>query len=416
MLAVEIKTQHNIALDQTRTMAPIPGDIKKYLKVLGIKRSFSFGSSKVPSHAAVRKAFRSHLMKEHPDKGGDNNTFQELSEAAREVFDYIEKNPEMVEEQVEADTDTTEEQDNLKELLRIFSTSSDLKYNDGSVVFNVEKEHVSKWMSEFKDYFDSKRKLNTTGESILFKNDSWVLPEKKGEEMIGTLTVTLWPNPNTNPKVMVQGKMYMAFVAMVLPTIAMSVLNQVPTLITDKSEGKTVKASTDKESVKVKETATKGEKILKQTGEKVKENPKDIIAKDVVGVNETPKEDETPKNDNKVEEEPVKEGEATKDDGLSKNKDDIEDLKAAENDPETVIQAMDRFQRAFIDKCGDIDNKMTISLEKQADMTKHIAALKEEVSTLREEVKLSKDEIKTEVKEVGEKVDTFQQNWYKKYN
>ena len=36
----------------------------------------------------------------------------------------------------------------------------------------------------------------------------------------GTLTVTVYPNPkSSHPKIMVQGKMYMAFVTFTLPTI-----------------------------------------------------------------------------------------------------------------------------------------------------------------------------------------------------
>ena len=417
--------------------SPIPSNIKKFLKVLGMKESFISGGAKVPSYAAVRKAFRDRLLKGHPDKGGKTPSFQELTEASREVFAYIEENPEMVEEQDEADTDTPEEKDNLKELLRIFSTSSELKYNKECVVFNIEKEQVAEWMSKFSDYFDRERKPDTTGDSTLFQIDDWVLPEKKGEEMKGSLTVTLYPNPKTIPKVMVQGKMYMAFVTMALPVIAMSVLKKVPLPITDKSKGNKDKASSEKDKVKVKETATKEGNSQKEKGGKGVDSPKDINTKDAVAVDEQLKEDEVPEEDN-IEKETVKEKELANSDDISKNKDDIEELISFENDPENIREALNRFQRAFINKCGDIDNKMTVSLEKQADMTKHITALKEEVSNLKEEVKMSKDEIKTalkeeviilkeeikvakdeiktEMKDAGDKGDAFKQNMDKKIN
>ena len=95
------------------TNGSIPGNIRKFLKVLGMKTSFISGVPKVPSYAEVRRTFRGQLLKEHPDKGGKNATFQELSEAARELVDYINENPEMVEEEDETDTDTPEEKDNL---------------------------------------------------------------------------------------------------------------------------------------------------------------------------------------------------------------------------------------------------------------------------------------------------------------
>ena len=229
--------------------SPVPANIKKFLNVLGIKMSFISGGAKVPGHAAVRKAFRNNLKKVHPDKGGVHMTatFQELSEAAREVADYIDKNPEMVEEEAEADTDNPEEQDNLKELFKIFATSSGLKYNKDSVVFNIEKDQVDEWMSKFTEYFDNKRELVTTADATMFKNDAWVLSgkEEEEEEKVGSVAVTVWPDI-TNPKVMVQGTMYSPFVATVLPAIAMAVHKKAPLQITDKSE------------VKVKETVLKG--------------------------------------------------------------------------------------------------------------------------------------------------------------
>ena len=178
--------------------SPVPANIKKFLNVLGIKMSFISGGAKVPGHAAIRKAFRNNLKKVHPDKGGVTATFQELSEAAREVSDYIDDNPEMVEEQAEADTDNPEEQDILKELFQIFATSSGLKYNKDSVVFNIEKDQVDEWMSKFTDYFVNKRELVTMAEATLFKNDSWVLSgkeeeeEEEEEERVGSVAVTVW--------------------------------------------------------------------------------------------------------------------------------------------------------------------------------------------------------------------------------
>ena len=388
------------------TISPIPANIRKFLKVLGMKTSFISGVPKVPSYAEVRKTFRGHLLKEHPDKGGKNASFQELSEAARELVDYIKDNPDMVEEEDVSDTDTLEEKDNLEELLRLFTTSSDLKYNKECVVFNVEKEEVSEWMEKLQEYFGNKRDLKTKSKSLMFKNEAWVLQKKEGEEETGSVAVTFYPDL-PNPKIMVQGTMHMAFVNRMLPTLAMSAKKKVPLAITDKTKDEIVKESSDK----VKETAIKGGGNDGQNGT---QNSKDITAKDVVSAEETPNDGEQAKNNNKVMEESMKESQAAAQSGNSK--DDINNIEAFEKDPASIRETLERFQMAFIKKCGDIDDKLTISLEKQADMTKHIAALKEEVVILKEEVKVSKDEIKTEIKEAGNKGDAFKENMDKKIN
>ena len=56
--------------------------IKDYLRVLNLN------TTRVPTFKEYKKAYR-ELLKLHPDLGGDTPKFQEITQAAREVFDYM---------------------------------------------------------------------------------------------------------------------------------------------------------------------------------------------------------------------------------------------------------------------------------------------------------------------------------------
>ena len=58
--------------------------LAKFLTTLGMD------TDKVPSVSDFRKAYRSHLHL-HPDKAGQDSTpkFQEITEAAKEVFEFL---------------------------------------------------------------------------------------------------------------------------------------------------------------------------------------------------------------------------------------------------------------------------------------------------------------------------------------
>ena len=56
--------------------------IKQHLKTLNLNHS------KAPTLKEYKKAYRD-LMKLHPDLGGDTSRFQEITLAAREVFEFI---------------------------------------------------------------------------------------------------------------------------------------------------------------------------------------------------------------------------------------------------------------------------------------------------------------------------------------
>ena len=55
--------------------------IKDYLRVLNLNTTW------VPTFKEYKKAYR-ELLKLHHDLGGDTPKFQEITQAAREVFDY----------------------------------------------------------------------------------------------------------------------------------------------------------------------------------------------------------------------------------------------------------------------------------------------------------------------------------------
>ena len=84
----------------------------------------------LPCFSKVRKAYRS-LFKTHPDRGGDNANFQNVTMAARELFQYILDHPELVEKEPDDDTtqnpDDEENNNETLKCLRIVLTSSTMK-------------------------------------------------------------------------------------------------------------------------------------------------------------------------------------------------------------------------------------------------------------------------------------------------
>ena len=61
-------------------------DIKEHLVVLNLS------TTRVPSMKEYKKAYR-ELMRLHPDLGGDTTRFQEITLAARMIFEFITTHP-----------------------------------------------------------------------------------------------------------------------------------------------------------------------------------------------------------------------------------------------------------------------------------------------------------------------------------
>ena len=101
--------------------------INVFLIVLGLL------TTRLPTLAEYKKAYRSKLI-HHPDKGGDEELFKTVTEAAHHVFNFITEH----QEQQTRSANSTD-----KGLLRAFETSNNVKYNQGNVVFNIKTESDS---------------------------------------------------------------------------------------------------------------------------------------------------------------------------------------------------------------------------------------------------------------------------------
>ena len=267
---------------------PLTNVAKRFLETLQLKPIQSENGLRVPCYSEVRKAYRK-LLKQHPDLGGDNASFQEITQAGRELFQYIWENPESVEKEPEVTTDDPDDEDNVKEILEMFESTTDLKYNEKSVTFLVDKDLVTEWKETLESYF-STTATTPKGEpgKLMFRKDDWEVPGREGaDKETGTVTVSLWLHPakgKGKSKMNVQGKLYFPFVTLTLPTLAAAVRKRVTLQITmdDKYEAEKIltnvddKEEGDKTLEKPKEdNEEKGEESLEKMATKVNEDSKD---------------------------------------------------------------------------------------------------------------------------------------------
>ena len=99
-------------------------NIAMFLKVLGLN------VNKLPTLSEYEAAYRSKL-KLHPDRGGDNKVFQEITEAARIVFEYLAEN-QTAQQRKEKEVD--------EELLKWLKDSTKVRYSPGNVVFDIDEK------------------------------------------------------------------------------------------------------------------------------------------------------------------------------------------------------------------------------------------------------------------------------------
>ena len=105
-------------------------DIKEHLEALNLN------STRMPSMKEYKKAYR-ELMKLHPDLEGDTTRFQEITLAARMIFEFVTTHQgEQTRVDNEADTD----------LLQAFMASNNVNYNNGNIVFNIDPAESSLWV------------------------------------------------------------------------------------------------------------------------------------------------------------------------------------------------------------------------------------------------------------------------------
>ena len=117
--------------------------LRKHLQLLGLN------TKEVPSLQEFRRKYRELLKVHHPDKGGKTKDSQDLTEAARAVFDYLTSHPDKV---PKAGTEDQKKVD--EEHLRIFEQNNDLKQNKQSATFKIDQGKCSIWIEALEKYLD----------------------------------------------------------------------------------------------------------------------------------------------------------------------------------------------------------------------------------------------------------------------
>ena len=158
-----------------------------------------------------KKAYREKL-KHHPDKGGDTALFQGITEAALAVWQFLVQNQAK---------QTRPETDKDAALLKNFEKSSNVTYNKGSVVFDIDGDKADIWIDCLKKRVGPAVELHDKS-GFKMKQEQFKIPlvTCKTKQDYGSLSVTVYPNPkSSHPKILVQGQAYLAFVTLVLPEV-----------------------------------------------------------------------------------------------------------------------------------------------------------------------------------------------------
>ena len=168
--------------------------IVKYLSILGLK------TDSVPSFSEFRNAYKELLLSQHPDKAGVGSTkrFQEITEAARIVLEYLLKNPQ------QQPTNETN-----KDILEELVAKNKLVYNLNSVTFYMTTDTFEAWKEQFEKALGSSKQLNSIAGGFQHKK-SW----SRDGINYGSVSLSFWP---TTLKVMLQGGDYLNFTTFALP-------------------------------------------------------------------------------------------------------------------------------------------------------------------------------------------------------
>ena len=190
--------------------------LSKYLLRLGLS------TAEVPSLQRYRQKYRTLLKANHPDKGGNNTEAQEVTEAARIVFEYLTTHPDKVPREGTDEQNATD-----GEHLKVFERENDLKVNKGSVTFHVDKSQCKAWVTALQTHLKVKGIYSKTHESYQMKTNTWGgigRCKKGGKKDVdeGSVSVTVFASKGT---IFVQGSLYMAFVTLGLCKVADLVKN-----------------------------------------------------------------------------------------------------------------------------------------------------------------------------------------------
>ena len=188
-------------------MHPKLKTLKPFLDKLGLS------ADKIPSFGEYKQAYREKLNL-HPNKAGKDNTkvFQEISEAAREVYAFIEENPKL---QIRKTTKDSS--------LMIKSVDGNIDYNINNVVFTIDENLTDAWKEAFERRFGTPSPLKDT-----------VGCQYKTSQLEVTKETT-----KQRSKVMLQGQAYMTFITFILPDVLEEIRPDAPTTKPVDNEGST---------------------------------------------------------------------------------------------------------------------------------------------------------------------------------
>ena len=197
---LHINTKHSV--DRYKMSARNLRSLGKFLSTLGLD------TDKVPSVSDFRKAYRSHLHL-HPDKAGDDTLarFQEITEAAKEVFEFLTTAGNLKHEDISDD-------DILGNLVR----HNNLQFNKKCVTLDLSADTADKWMNEFENILGPSKPLNNSETGIQFKKENWCLDCDSSAPLVsfGSVSVNFHP---TTMKIVVQGSAYLDFTTLAIPRI-----------------------------------------------------------------------------------------------------------------------------------------------------------------------------------------------------
>ena len=223
--------------------------IKDQLLTLGLEE-------KRPTFTQVRKAFKDKVIEQaNPD--------EEVASAVREVLSWLQEYP--------ATADRGEEEGDT-ELLKVFESSRGVTYHDGCVTFFLKEDRVEDWLSTLRVYFEDEDTKEIQGQhGVQFKHPMWPLVGQEGERVRDSLSVTLFPSCS-EPKVMVQGNLYLHFTTQTLPRMALS-------LGKEKERIKVILGSSETEKGEEKQEKESDEKDMNTVNESIKRLEKAFMEK-----------------------------------------------------------------------------------------------------------------------------------------
>ena len=151
----------------------------------------------VPSLQRFRRKYRTLLKANHPDKGGNNTEAQEVTEAARIVFEYLTTHPDKVPREGTEEHNATDD-----EHLKVFERENDLKVNTGSVTFHVDKSQCKALVTALQTHLKVKGIFSKTHESYQMKTNTWEgigRCKKGGKKKVheGSVSVTVFASKGT---------------------------------------------------------------------------------------------------------------------------------------------------------------------------------------------------------------------------